>query len=45
MSIPYSQFRDAPATAAVNAEFKAREDALLIAAWTLPNVKDQTAGT
>jgi hypothetical protein len=28
MSIPYSQFRDAPAMAAVNAEFKAREDAL-----------------
>jgi len=28
MSIPYSQFRDAPAMATVNAEFKAREDAL-----------------
>lgn len=28
MSIPYYQFRDAPAMAAVNAEFKARDDAL-----------------
>ena len=28
MSIPYSQFRDAPALATINAEFKAREDAL-----------------